>query len=488
MDMIDIAVKILARLVYYIYPILGLWMTSACVLAWWRTQSFPALTLHTKILFGKTHKSNFSGKDYLSTAVNVLLQCFIWGMQFGNWFGSDSTFLNSFKVTSAIVFYTLSSLVLGVVATNWRHSPGYAHPSDLLLFQQPHPEFWRDRAAPHRAVSLSGAIVIAMMLISVVLVTFSVGAQPCRWLDLIIQHSGCVRVLNWNTQTSSMAVSPDHKWAAQAQFREETLFIYNLDSGEVVHELIIPNPREVFYQRLSFSRSGNFLLASGERHMHIWDIPAKKILHEFKLPEFEWILVINRASDFVPPDAKVLASLTDGTQVLAWRGYPDHIETLSSDSRVTAVAEKTRVAFRRTQDFGVISAFTSTMPPDFQAYRTVFSPDNSLFAFQDHESNSVLLWRVVDGAFMGVFTMPDDRQKAFRYISTLAISPKNKWLAAGSADGTVRVWNISDRQLVRTFDHVGFTAHVRQLFFINSNDIVAASSYGSMVQWHISAP
>lgn len=72
-----------------------------------------------------------------------------------------------------------------------------------------------------------------------------------------------------------------------------------------------------------------------------------------------------------------------------------------------------------------------------------FSPDSSLVASSSADG-TIRLWSVTDGSLVYVLEGHTD------HILCLAFSPEGTLLASGSADSTVRIWQISDGTLVRT--------------------------------------
>jgi WD40 repeat protein len=77
-----------------------------------------------------------------------------------------------------------------------------------------------------------------------------------------------------------------------------------------------------------------------------------------------------------------------------------------------------------------------------------FSPDGSLLAAGSFDG-AVFLWRVSDGAVQGKLEGHSNLE------SSVAFSPDGTFLASGSYDDTIRLWRVSDGALVRILEQKG---------------------------------
>lgn len=64
---------------------------------------------------------------------------------------------------------------------------------------------------------------------------------------------------------------------------------------------------------------------------------------------------------------------------------------------------------------------------------------------------------------------------------SLAFSPDGRFLAAGSDDGSVRIWDVRRRSLVYTLD--GHTLPVRCLAFLGKEKLISGSDDGNLIVW-----
>ncbi|GAB3400937.1 WD40 repeat domain-containing protein [Flindersiella endophytica] len=217
---------------------------------------------------------------------------------------------------------------------------------------------------------------------------------------------------------------------------------------------------------------------------------------------------------------------------LAWTGGGTigiQQAVVSPDGQVLATASQDNmVKLWRTSDGSLIRTLASH---DGSVYSVAFSPDGRFlasageFVFGDPSGN-VKLWRVSDGAFLGDFASPtpnlvfsiavspDGTLLAAGYqngadggvinlfrmsdrsfvaslvghtdsVFSVAFSPDGQRLASGSADQTVKVWNVPRRLLERTL--TGHTFFVGSVDFSPDGTLLASGSWDQSVRiWRTS--
>ncbi|MBL8917850.1 MAG: protein kinase [Myxococcaceae bacterium] len=92
----------------------------------------------------------------------------------------------------------------------------------------------------------------------------------------------------------------------------------------------------------------------------------------------------------------------------------------------------------------------------------------------------VQVWSVAEGRAVRTFTEPSDR------AVSLALSPDDSTLAAGSDDGHVYVWELSTAQLVA--DVPADAGEVRSVSFVGNDRLFAAGTDGRVHAWSLAPP
>ncbi len=83
--------------------------------------------------------------------------------------------------------------------------------------------------------------------------------------------------------------------------------------------------------------------------------------------------------------------------------------------------------------------------------KLAFSPDGTILASWSSRKQWVNLWRTSDWKLQQTIVDPSENNPVG--ISGLAFSPDGKLMATGSSEGLIRLWNIPDGTLMRSFTH-----------------------------------
>jgi WD40 repeat protein len=106
-----------------------------------------------------------------------------------------------------------------------------------------------------------------------------------------------------------------------------------------------------------------------------------------------------------------------------------------------------------------------------------FSPDGMFLASAGSDS-TVKLWSVSDGELLITFR---DHTNG---VNSICFSPDSKMLASGSSDNTVKLWSVSDKEMLKNLE--GHTGSVNCVSFTpDGKSLVSASSDNSIKLWSI---
>jgi hypothetical protein len=334
-----------------------------------------------------------------------------------------------------------------------------------------------------RRVYAVGAVVGVLGLVSFL----GLSLKPCQWLDRLVQHSGCVRTLTW---------WPEHSHALATSPTDNLLAYSTKDRVEVIR---VPNNTPVYTlanagyaSSLTFSPDGSLLAASGGgsiQHVRVWSLTDGSQLHMFEVGEFA---VGNEiASLDFSPDGSLLAvgwfgsvqfwRVADETRVWEYGGAYGMVAFSPDGSRFitqgkqgfeywhTAHLTRERMLAQSSKQFML---------------DTTLSPDGTLLAgFSQLGGTQLLLWRISDGTLLHTLEWPRSTSRSYAaWINTVAFSPDNTLVAAGSDGNTVRIWRVADGALVATLDQPGRVQHIA---FTSQGELVIDASSSPLSVWRV---
>lgn len=128
------------------------------------------------------------------------------------------------------------------------------------------------------------------------------------------------------------------------------------------------------------------------------------------------------------------------------------------------------------------TSYKNQAPTVFEHKNTVwslaFTPDSQLLASSSGD-RTIKLWQLKNGQLLRTFSAGN-----LDTVWSVAISPDGQILASGSGDNTVKIWNLKTGQLLRTL--VGHTDTVRSVIISPDGQVLASGSEDKTVKiWNL---
>lgn len=218
------------------------------------------------------------------------------------------------------------------------------------------------------------------------------------------------------------------------------LQIWNaLTDGQIGDDVSIPHS----YTGASLSDDGKRLVVFGGNDVHVWALPAAKMLASFGLAEPVTAAVFSPAGD------RIMTTTTNGTQVCVWDATDGQLKFTLQHTKpisyagyspnglylVTCCADP-RVSRCNAQIWNAHTGVPIGTPlrhKDGVLYAS-FSPDSRRVVTAS-EDFTAIIWDVATGAQLTQPLVHQDQVVAANY------SPDGKWIVTASRDKTARVWN-----------------------------------------------
>lgn len=175
----------------------------------------------------------------------------------------------------------------------------------------------------------------------------------------------------------------------------------------------------------------------------------------------------------ISPDNQQIASASDDKTVRLWdvegnaisvlQGHTNFVQTVAFHPHragllVSAGRDRTIKFWQNNQNSRTISAHTGAI------HAVAFSPNGALIA-SGSADKTVKLWEVETGTLIATLSGHT------LSVNALAISPNGAWMASASADATIRIWNLLTFELMATLS--GHTGTVRAIAISADNQRVA---------------
>ena len=329
---------------------------------------------------------------------------------------------------------------------------------------------------------VAGAGVV--LAIATVLVTRA-GLQPCAWLDIALEKSGCLYILEEHTSpVDSVAFSPDGTLLASGS-RDNTVRLWHVADRELLRTLRNPLSLagEGYSQDVAFSPEGEMLaFGSADGTVRLWRVSGDR-----QHPEEKPLYTMQGGAGKVcsldfSPDGRILAAGTwkgpvhlwrvaDGTLLQTLNGHRAGVVSVAFSPDGMALASASLDGTKRVWEVSS-GAQVHELESSGTTTGVAFSQDGSMLA-TDRQ-----IWRVDDWSSI------QEMKSTKGGMGNVALSPDGKLLAAGNAWYEVRWWRVEDGTLLRAVK--GHTDSVNSVSFAPDGTAMASGSLDGTVRlWQV---
>lgn len=297
---------------------------------------------------------------------------------------------------------------------------------------------------------------------------------------------------------NAVVYSPDGNRLATAS-KDATVKVWDLGNGR---ELRTYRGSKDPVRALAWSKDGKWIASTAGNEIHIWDPDTGKLKTSLKGHEKPVSAVAFQ------PDGNVLASGSDDTSVRLWdveKSMP--ITTLNADGDKKTKSQIYSVTFSpngklvaavngngqlqiwnpsNEANKRLVSGFDAH--PSSTAYQVVFGKDTSVI-FTSGSDNKAKQWIGLgpDGENLPGHGRPTPIEGHTNNVTALAVTRDGKFLATGSTDKSIRLWDMSagTARLARVFQ--GHSEEVSALAFSPDGKTLASGSHDQSVRfWKVS--
>ncbi len=271
--------------------------------------------------------------------------------------------------------------------------------------------------------------------------------------------------------------------------------------GLVVFFISRPQPEELLPQKFAALPEKPKLIAefrhgatSDSDMSHSYDIPPG-------LNRYIFSVAIS------PIDASLVASINGAGTIKLWNtdNTKEPIKTLNHPGIYPSVGFSPTGELLISADHGkkvFWDVVTGTKINSIETYSKVFafSPNGQQLAIIHHKkrekgNTEVKIWDIRDPKKISeIDTLPfDEAHKTKGWACAVAISPDGKWIAAGYSNGTIDVWDLKTKQLLKTLetyfynmDYIKFSPNKKYMVAGgHDQDLYSTSNAKGFIMWEL---
>jgi WD40 repeat protein len=278
---------------------------------------------------------------------------------------------------------------------------------------------------------------------------------------------------------TDIAISPKGQIMASGS-TDNTIRIWNILDGSLLTTL---SGHVNSVNRVAFSPDGKYLAsASSDLTARIWEVTSGRQLVKFYHKDAVYSVAFS-------PDGKILATASydkiirlwhsdNGSRILEMTGHQaaiNHITFLKDGKTLASISEDGTLGLWQVEDGQMLRKVEVATG----LVRSVTFSANSEFVAAGTRNGTVQLWDLADASEMDSRLVMHGGQ-----VNALFAIPGNVNIASGSDDNAVKIWTPAGQEILNV---AGITNHIESVAVSPDGLLLAAGSYdGSVYIWKIS--
>ena len=312
--------------------------------------------------------------------------------------------------------------------------------------------------------------------IAAVMALTGIFAQPCRWLDVTLNHSGCIwEMHSRNPRAQTLIETPAETLILSANY--QSIHLWRMEYKQQIYSIRLTDATN----SLTISPNGEQFISVGQESIRFWRLENGTLLYEHPLPATHW-----QTQSVYAPDGKTAVTASHSGVMIWDTSNGQQVNSGSMSSNAIAIAPDGHHIFVATHQ-GLNRYSYPDLTPEFtysekSTDHVHISANGLLVAATLPRNGQIWIWDVATGAVLHRLNWPNCNHEAFTIIRDLVISPDSTLIAGIADDNVARVWQLPDEMLIRT---IQIPEHSHALHYARDNTLIISSHNGQTQRWKV---